>query len=163
MPGWNTVRYTGDKKKKSHYFKCYRYTSTLHPVYFPDIFCMVSACKHVISPSLWFTGDDKQVSAFLTITQTLMLFMLRDMHLVTCASEPVIAHSTHLLTAFCYNHSLLGVFWISTKHDNDHIPKYPCKYIKKNKWKRVNKRLTWNSLYKGCRLWHKWWWRGLTQ
>ncbi len=52
-----------------------------------------------------------------------MLFMLRDMHLVTCASEPVIAHSTHLLTAFCYNHSLfLGVFWISTKCDQ--IPKY---------------------------------------
>lgn len=87
-----------------------------HPVYFPDI-CLHGLCMQTCYQSIFVvyinkgTGVGKQVSAFLTITQTLMLFMLRDMHLVNCASEPVIAHSTHLLTAFCYNHSLiLGVF-----------------------------------------------------
>ncbi len=115
-----------------------------HPPCFRFIFliffCMVFACKHDVIKSIFVvhinkgTGVGKQVSAFLTITQTLMLFVLCDMHLVTCASEPVIAHSTHLLTAFCYNHSLfLGVFWISTKCDQ--IPRYACKYINKKKRK----------------------------
>lgn len=94
-----------EKKKEKSLFQMLQTHSRNHLVsclfswYFLHGLCMQTSCYQSIFVVYINTRVDKQVSVFLTITQTLMVFMLRDMQLVTCASEPVIANSTHLLTA----------------------------------------------------------------
>lgn len=122
--------------------------------------------KAIIScPSSWFTYVvDKQVSTFLTITQTLTLVTLLcdlgtwwlvrlNLSLHIPLRSPIYSQHSVTITPFswvCFesaqdvNEKFLNVHW-------------------NIQWKTKIMRLTWNSLYKGCKAWHKWWWRGLTQ
>lgn len=95
MPGGYTIRQTETHKKKN-------------PLYFTCPVCLHSfACCDVISPYNFFLIYIKrqvlESTNRSTLTQTLMLLIV--CYFVT--SEPVIAHSTHLLTPFRLNHSLL--------------------------------------------------------